>query len=226
MSNKIIVEPGERYNRWTAIKEIDGRPKPRGRTRRLVLCRCDCGAELPVLLESLRNGKSRQCKECGHKRTHGHTVGNKATPEYSAWKGMKRRCEDESYREYPRYGGRGITVAENWSQSFESFYQYMGDRPTDEHTLERQDSNGNYEPGNVIWIHRSLQGINRRTSRIWHVHGKTYSSAKRAAEANGVGISAIRIWTKGYYSKRVGQEPLWHPPKPGCWTEYKYKNRN
>lgn len=81
------------------------------------------------------------------------------------WSNMMQRCHNPKNHTYPRYGGRGIKVCERW-RKFENFFADMGMRPTDEHTIDRIDSNGDYEPSNCRWLHQSLQGINRRSTQF------------------------------------------------------------
>lgn len=123
--------------------------------------------------------------------------------EYVAWQNMKRRCLDNSFPGYERWGGRGITVCERWL-SFENFYEDMGDKPNGL-TLERIDNNKGYEPSNCEWASYSQQiknqrlrsdsssgikGINRHSNGGWmvrvdgeyHGHYKTLSDAKTARE--------------------------------------------
>jgi hypothetical protein len=83
-------------------------------------------------------------------------------PEYRAWLLMKNRCLSQKSGSWKLYGGRGISVYSEWVKSFDSFYDYIGARPSKECSLDRIDNNGNYEPGNVRWATRSTQGINRR----------------------------------------------------------------
>ena len=65
--------------------------------------------------------------------------GMKDTPEYAAWVSMKGRCNNKSHSAYSNYGGRGITVCGKWNESFLGFYNDMGSRPSDEHSLDRID---------------------------------------------------------------------------------------
>lgn len=88
--------------------------------------------------------------------------GMRETPIYSAWTDMKTRCYNPKNSEYNNYGGRGIKVCERWRNSFMAFYEDMGPRPTPQHSIDRKDVNGNYEPGNCRWATRSQQNINRR----------------------------------------------------------------
>lgn len=103
---------------------------------------------------------------------HGHLSGGKMSPEYAAWSGMRSRCTNQNKRDYPRYGGRGITVCERWSR-FENFLLDMGLRPSSDHSIDRYpDKNGNYEPSNCRWATREQQGRNKRNNRIVEFHGR------------------------------------------------------
>lgn len=136
--------------------------------------------------------------------TKRHGMSN--TPEFHAWVNAKRRCHNPRSQMYPHYGARGIEMCQEWRDSFEAFYQYVGPRPTNWHSLERIDNDGNYEPGNVRWATKSEQSINQRrktyptddmksikqTSRGWMVlmrfQGKTvcmgtYDTVQDAARA-------------------------------------------
>lgn len=82
--------------------------------------------------------------------------------EYKVWTAMKQRCLNPNEKTYPQYGGRGITVYQDWIESFVAWYLYIGQRPSDKHSLERIDNDGNYEPGNIRWATKDIQQHNRR----------------------------------------------------------------
>ena len=86
--------------------------------------------------------------------------GMRNTSEWHIWAQMKGRCQNVNNRQYPDYGGRGITVCKKW-QKFEGFFEDMGHKPKD-FTLERIDVNEGYNKENCMWIHKSKQSRNRR----------------------------------------------------------------
>lgn len=92
--------------------------------------------------------------------THGHCVGNKRSPEYHVWCGMRKRCNNPRHKSYAYYGGRGIRVVKRWEQ-FRFFLKDMGKRPPGK-TLDRRKVNGNYSPTNCEWADWSQQMRNRR----------------------------------------------------------------
>lgn len=133
---------------------------------------CDCGNVVVVASGELRKGSVRSCgclrqehaATVGRKTrtTHGETVDGHTTVEYQTWKNMHVRCENPKVREFPRYGGRGITVCERW-HSFENFLADMGRRPGAGLSIDRYpNNNGNYEKSNCRWATAKQQASNRR----------------------------------------------------------------
>ena len=137
------------------------------------------------------------------------------TPEYVSWRHMKQRCTNPKRHEYKHYGARGIKVCERW-QLFANFIEDMGLRPTIKHTLERNDSNGDYEPGNCCWATRLEQSRNREYSysaeedqelRSLAGHGLSFTQiAERLGKTPGqVRGRAYRIGLKSGQPMRVSR---------------------
>jgi hypothetical protein len=93
------------------------------------------------------------------------------TAEYRAWADMKSRCYWTKAKAFKSYGGRGITVCDEWRTDFPAFLEHIGPRPGSGYSLDRIDVNGNYEPGNVRWATRSEQASNMRRTKLLEFNG-------------------------------------------------------
>jgi len=105
-------------------------------------------------------------------KKHGHRGSNYTSPTWFSWRAMNERCHTPGTADYPRYGGRGITVCERWRQSFGNFLTDMGERPEGT-TLEREEVNGNYESQNCRWATSMEQGANKRSNVYLTFNDKT-----------------------------------------------------
>lgn len=114
--------------------------------------------------------------------THGES--HQRTPEYEAWKKMKQRCYNSKNKDYILYGFRGIFVCDEWIDNYSAFLAYIGRRPSSLHSLDRIESDGNYEPGNVQWSLPDIQGKNRRNVDVIQFNGKKQTIVEWAKELN------------------------------------------
>jgi hypothetical protein len=116
-------------------------------------------------------------------KTHGLMyLDGKRRPEYNVWHNMKKRCTKPKYQAYKDYGGRGISVCDRWLNSFANFFEDMGERPTNKHSLDRENNDGNYEPSNCRWATKEEQNSNKRTIRLITHNGVTKTASDWAIE--------------------------------------------
>ncbi len=163
-------------------------------------CHCGCGQKTQPFKfgskrDGIKNGQPRKYIQ-NHKRhysaeskarmsaerrklTNGEYVGRRATGTYSSWKEMLKRCFNPKSNCFAAYGGRGITVAARWVDSFSDFRTDMGERP-EGLTLERIDNNGSYEPGNCKWATRAEQTNNQRSNIRLEWNGQTLTLTQLA----------------------------------------------
>ncbi len=167
-------------------------------------CKCDCGTLRVVRGAALRNGHTTSCgcARAIHNRT--------SRLEYASWRSMRARCEKPSDVAYARYGGRGIRVCARWS-TFALFYADMGPRPSSRHTLDRVDTNGDYEPGNCRWATRTEQADNKRNSHMVTAFGETKTMSRWAHQFGlSPGTLDSRITRLGWSAERAMTAPLRH----------------
>jgi hypothetical protein len=142
-------------------------------------CRCDCGNMTTVERSSLVAGATKSCgcllRETVKNRmtTHGHASDYRVTPEYKCWRGIKQRCLNKNDRKFALYGGRGISICDRWKNSFEHFLEDVGFRPTPGHSIDRINTNGNYEPTNCRWATISEQNNNMNSNRFVEFRGQS-----------------------------------------------------
>ena len=127
------------------------------------LCVCECGNSKFIRESSLIHGYSNSCG-CLQRQIMSSVMkrhGMTNSREFNTWKSMIGRCNNIKDPAYKYYGGRGILVCSRWFESFENFYEDMGNRPEGK-TIDRIDTNGNYEPSNCKWSTPKEQQTNRR----------------------------------------------------------------
>lgn len=151
-------------------------------------CRCRCGSSKIVIgrTNQLTSGLLRSCG-CLHREMvrKGHIKhGLCDSPEYRAWVAIKDRCFNKKNKHYNSYGGRGITVCPEWSDSFETFYRDMGQKPTSKHSIDRKDNNKGYYKNNCRWATQTEQANNKRNNLIYEFDGEIKTLPEWCREYN------------------------------------------
>jgi hypothetical protein len=197
---------GQRFGRLTVTSHVGVR-----HGKHHWACTCDCGGSATVPTGALRSGNTRSCG-CLHVATvttHGHS----RSSEYRIWLTMIQRCDNPRAAAYDRYGGRGIRVCERWLQSFENFLEDVGPRPSLEHSIDRIDNDGHYEPGNCRWATKLVQVRNQSRNRYLTFAGETLTISEWA-QRYGLAPNVLgnRI-SGGWPAEKALTTPVHHPAK-------------
>lgn len=171
---------GKKFARLLALR-ISHTEKVKKGSKIYWVFRCDCGAEKTLFGLDVTSGNTKSCgcfrREVSGQRATNH--GQWTTKIWRKWQQMRGRVLNPKNHKYPRYGGRGITIDPRWDK-FENFLDDMGES-YEKHvaefgekdtTLERENNDGNYEPGNVRWATLKEQANNKRNSRRFLYNGK------------------------------------------------------
>jgi hypothetical protein len=164
---------GKRFGSVVAIKRVENEHGTSTKQTKW-LCVCDCGNEFITTGAALRSGNTKSCG-C-YRNTHLVTHGESKTRLYRIWRRIKTTCASSNYT---YYGARGITVCDEWTHSFESFRDWsMANGYRDDLTIDRIDSNGNYEPSNCRWATMKEQSNNTRRNIVIEHKGEEHTLAQ------------------------------------------------
>ena len=162
---RIIVNKNDKYNYLTFIEKTELKSSQNDYLGKWI---CDCGKEVLLVNSKVLSGHTKSCgcfkSKVLIKRLTTH---NKCySSEYKTWQHIKERCNNPLNKNYNHYGGRGIIICDEWRDSFETFINDMGVKPTIKHSIDRIDNNGNYCKENCKWSTQIEQVKNRRTTIV------------------------------------------------------------
>lgn len=182
---------GNTYGKLTIVGPAFELPRNRHRQKKdyFVVCVCECGTHCAPMLCNVTKGKTTSCG-CYARAKHlelNTLHGMSKDPIYAVWTQMKMRCTNKNNLAFSRYGGRGIKICDRWleadGQGFLNFLTDMGPRPSDKHSIDRIDVNGDYCPENCRWATAKEQQDTKRTTLNMTLGGETKS---------------LRLWCEEY----------------------------
>ena len=205
---KLVNLVGQKFGRLEVISLY---PERNRHHKTLWVCRCECGNTIISIGSLLRRGTVKSCG-CLYKETR-HTVAKKhgdcGTRLYSLYNGIKSRCFYSKHKEFKNYGGRGITLCNEWL-NFNDFKEWaLANGYNDNLTIERKDVNRNYCPENCVWITRKQQALNKTTT-VRVPYKNKLLTLQELSEETGVNEELLRsrIRHLKWSVERAVSEPL------------------
>lgn len=174
LNTKWFIVPGEKRNRVTIISETEPFFNSKGRKRKRILCKCDCGNEFTTFFESFYLNKLFSCG-CYQKEVVSKMMVESADPLrkhwlFKRWLEINSRCNDSSNE---KYGGRGISVCAEWKNDYHSFYHWALENGCSKSLeIDRINNNGNYSPENCRWVTREVNANNKRNNVFVFLNGE------------------------------------------------------
>lgn len=212
-----IVQRGDIYGHLTVIGSEEAK-----HSGIYVECECSCGhpkcrKTKLIRVDHLVKGESLSCGRCSRSGKSEISAKRSHYGSYRSYQKMMDRCYNPKHPAYAQYGGRGIVVCDEWKASFKAFAEHMGERPNGL-TLDRINTNGNYEPGNCRWATMAEQNRNRSNASSVTINGQTHSVTEWA-EILGIqrqvifgrlraGWDAERSLTTPVRLRRWGKRPV------------------
>jgi len=212
---KINYTKGQDINGCIYLKETNS-DKIYGKNKytiRECLFQCKCGKEFISGISSVKSGKTTSCGCAKSKpKTHGQASRTIQSSEWKTWKGIKKRCYNDKEKYYYLYGGKGITVCDRWLNSFENFFEDMGEKPSKNHSLDRINGNKGYFKENCRWATNFEQNRNKSNNQFLTFEGIT---------------KCIQDWAKEYnmnYATLLFRLKNWNDIKKSLNTPVKHYN--
>lgn len=211
---------GKRFGKLIVLSQEDDYVTPSGSRHKRFNCKCDCGNEKIILKEHLVSGKIKSCG-CLRKSAAEWTLthGEIHTRLYRIWGNMVNRCTNPNNPAWKNYGGRGITVCDEWHK-YENFRGWSKANGYNESlTIDRINNDDGYCPENCRWVNTRVQANNKRNNHLIEYNGITKTLAEWA-DAMGVPYNNLhhRIQTLGWSVDRAFTQPYRKSPKHKCNT--------
>ena len=209
-TQKAIQMVGNKYNRLTVVAELDRN----NHNQRVFKCECECGNEVTAIGSDLRYNHTMSCGCYNSDRLTKH--GMAGTSVYKIWSAIHQRCTNKDNSNYHNYGGRGITICDEWLK-FEGFYKDMGE--ANGLTIDRIDNNKGYSKDNCRWATRKEQANNLRSNVLITYKGET-KTVGEWADITGMNIDTLRRRVyDGWGADRVIEEPVGTPKTQRKFTK-------
>lgn len=210
---------GRRFGRLT-IQERDY-----SRKGTFWIADCDCGGSTVAAASDFKRGGVNSCgclrREMSKAKVFKHGESHPRTREYSIWCAMQQRCNDRNHKDYPKYGGRGITISHEFND-YSKFLSIMGRCP-EGFSIERRDNNGPYSPDNCRWADAQDQSNNKRNNKLLTIFGETKTLAAWGRDSRcavSPGQLKSRIGRQGWQPEQA----LITPIQPKNWMKGKRQN--
>jgi hypothetical protein len=204
--NRKVDLIGISFGRLTVVSKTSG---PKGR---LWVCKCACGNEHTTNTSFLLKGSVKSCgclrKEMCRANQPNRKHGMANSAEYKTWQRIKDRCRNRNSPDFKSYGAKGVNVCQRWLDSFEVFYEDLGPKPSNKHSIDRYpDKNGPYSPDNCRWATIKEQARNKNSNKILVLNGKSRCIAEWS-EITGIRREIIESRSRrGWSDKRTLTTP-------------------
>ena len=210
--NNLIDLTGKKFDSLFVIK----RAKTKNR-KTYWECKCDCGKVINIRADRLVDGTAKSCgcysSELLRKRVTTH--GLSGTPIYTLFENMKKRCYKKACKEYKNYGGRGITICDEWLANRTVFFDWALTHGWKVGLdIDRKDNDSGYYPENCTFTTRAANSAHRRNTRYYIIYGKCFTSIVDAAKEFNVSQPTISYWC-GLQNKK-------YSAREGCASFYPY----
>lgn len=184
MKRKFKDLSGKIYGRLTVIE----RDYAKNKKDIYWKCQCSCGSPIKSIRgDKLKNGDTQSCGclRTELKTLHGDATRNRRTRLYKCWCNIKSRCNNPADTDYMYYGGRGISICQEWETDFSTFKTWAICNGYENNlTIERKENSKGYNPLNCYWIHQKEQSKNKRNNILITYNDQTKCLAEWCVELN------------------------------------------